>query len=62
MYSNILVAYDGSQSADKTVDRAMDIAMELAAKFDAEVPLIQIVAQADASSGRSGAEPIGLHR
>ena len=57
MYSNILVAYDGSQSADKT----MDIAMELAAKFDADVPLIQIVAQADASSGRSGAEPIGLH-
>ncbi len=47
MYSNILVAYDGSDHADK----AMDVALELAAKFDADLHLVQVVDHAHASSG-----------
>lgn len=47
MYHNILVAYDGSNHADK----AIDIAMELAAKSDAELHLVQVVNHAHASSG-----------
>ncbi len=47
MYSNILIAYDGSAHADK----AMDVAMELAAKFDADLHLVQVVNHAHASSG-----------
>ncbi len=47
MYSNILVAYDGSAHADK----AIGVAIELAAKFDADLHLVQVVDHAHASSG-----------
>ena len=47
MYSNIPIAYDGSDHAEK----AMDVAIELAAKFDADLHLVQVVNHAHASRG-----------
>jgi nucleotide-binding universal stress UspA family protein len=47
MYRNILVAYDGSDHAEK----AMDAALELAGKFGAELHLVQVIDHAHASRG-----------
>ncbi len=47
MYSNILVAYDGSDHADK----AMDAALEMAAKFTADLHLVQVLDHTHATTG-----------